>query len=99
MRILVGGSLHDVPRDTELCREFVAALGREIVKQGHVLLNGCRGSVDKEIATAAQQWLCESGEIRISRSLAIAIKAQNLFIDSEESGNHASRIGRWTMPS
>jgi hypothetical protein len=61
MRILVGGSLHNVPRDSELCREFVAALGREIVKQGHVLLNGCRGSVDKEIATAAQEWISGSG--------------------------------------
>ena len=61
MRILVGGSLEDVPRDPELCREFVAALGREIVKRGHVLLNGCRGSVDREIATAAQEWLSKNG--------------------------------------
>jgi len=61
MRILVGGSLEDVPRDPELCREFVAALGSEIVKRGHVLLNGCRGSVDKEIATAALEWLSENG--------------------------------------
>jgi predicted Rossmann-fold nucleotide-binding protein len=61
MRILVGGSLEDVPRDPELCREFVAALGREIVKRGHVLLNGCRGSVDKEVATAAQEWLGKNG--------------------------------------
>ena len=61
MRILVGGSLDDVPRDPELCREFVAALGIEIVKRGHVLLNGCRGSVDKEIATAALGWLSKNG--------------------------------------
>jgi hypothetical protein len=61
MRILVGGSLQDVSRDPELCREFVAALGQEIVKRGHVLLNGCRGSVDKEIATVAQEWLGKNG--------------------------------------
>lgn len=57
MRIYVGGSLRDVPRDQELCDEFVSALGREIVKQGHVLLGGCRNSVDQEIARAAQEWL------------------------------------------
>ena len=61
MRIYVGGSLKEVPRDPEVCREFVAALGSEIVKRRHVLLNGCRGSLDKEIATAAQQWLEANG--------------------------------------
>ena len=57
MRMFVGGSLRDVSRDADLCREFVAALGAEIVKQGHVLLNGCRSSLDQEIATAAHDWL------------------------------------------
>jgi hypothetical protein len=57
MRIFVGGSLRDVPRDPGLCREFVRALGVEIVKHGHVLLNGCRSSLDQEIATAAHEWL------------------------------------------
>ena len=57
MRMFVGGSLRDVPREAELCRAFVAALGAEIVKQGHVLLNGCRSSLDQEIATAAHDWL------------------------------------------
>ena len=57
MRIFVGGSLRDVPRDPDLCRQFVAALGTEIVRQGHVLLNGCRSSLDQAIATAANEWL------------------------------------------
>jgi len=61
MRILVGGSLREVPREPELCREFVAALGREIVQQHHVLLNGCQGSVDKEVAVAAKAWLDTNG--------------------------------------
>ena len=61
MRILVGGSLKEVPRDPDLCREFVAALGREIVKRGHVLLNGCRSCLDNEIAVAAQEWLKRNG--------------------------------------
>jgi hypothetical protein len=57
MRIYVGGSLRDVPTDKELCHEFVSALGREIVKQGHVLIGGCRSSLDKEIARAAHEWI------------------------------------------
>ena len=59
MRIFVGGSLRDVP-DIDACREFVAALGRAVVERGHVLLNGCRNPVDKDIADAATQWLVEN---------------------------------------
>jgi len=57
MKIYVGGSLRDVPRDPDLCREFVAALGTAIARRGHVLLTGCRSSVDQAIASAAQEWL------------------------------------------
>jgi hypothetical protein len=53
--------LREVPREPELCREFVAALGREIVQQHHILLNGCQGSVDKEVAIAAKAWLDSNG--------------------------------------
>jgi len=61
MRIFTGGSLKDVPRDPVGCHEFVTALGREIVKQGHVLLNGCRSALDTEIARAAHEWLVQNG--------------------------------------
>jgi hypothetical protein len=57
MNIFVGGSLREVSREPDVCREFVAALGTAIMKEGHVLLNGCRSSLDKEIATAAHEWL------------------------------------------
>ena len=59
MRIFVGGSLRGVP-DIDSCRNFVAALGRAIVERGHVLLNGCRNPVDKDIAEGATQWLIEN---------------------------------------
>jgi hypothetical protein len=59
MRIYVGGSLRDVV-DTDGCRKFVAALGRAVVEREHVLLNGCRNPIDKEIADAAQQWLVDN---------------------------------------
>jgi hypothetical protein len=57
VRIYVGGSLQDVPRYPSLCRDFVAALGTAIASRGHVLLTGCRSSVDQEIASAAERWL------------------------------------------
>lgn len=54
VKILVGGSLKNVPNQPELCARFVARLGEMIVERGHVLLNGCRGSLDKMIAEAAE---------------------------------------------
>ena len=63
MRIFVGGSLLNIRRDEALCKEFVSALGIEIVKRGHVLLNGCRSSLDLEIAKAAQEWLISNARI------------------------------------
>ncbi|HKE41758.1 MAG TPA: hypothetical protein VKG21_18145 [Casimicrobiaceae bacterium] len=59
MRVFVAGSLRDVA-DADSCRQFVAALGRAVVQEGHILLNGCRNVVDKEIAEAAHQWLVEN---------------------------------------
>jgi hypothetical protein len=38
MRTFVGGSLREVPQEEALCKEFVSALGSEIMKGGHVLL-------------------------------------------------------------
>ena len=60
MRVFVSGSFRSATREPEQCRKFVQALGREIVKQGHVLLNGCRSELDASIAGAANQWLKEN---------------------------------------
>ena len=61
MRVFVSGSFRSATREPELCPRFVEALGREIVKQGHVLLNGCRSELDATIARAANKWLTENG--------------------------------------
>jgi hypothetical protein len=53
MNIFVGGSLKDVPQYSEICPDFVRALGEEIVRRGHTLLTGCRGSLDHAVAEAA----------------------------------------------
>jgi hypothetical protein len=74
MRILVGGSLRQVPRDPGLCRDFVAALGTEIVKLGHVLVNGCRSSLDREIACAAGAWLVRDGRNPSDRIVSYCLR-------------------------
>lgn len=61
MRILVAGSLKDIPRDPDLCSQFTVALGAQIVKRGHIVLNGCRGSLDEKVAGAAHAWAVENG--------------------------------------
>jgi hypothetical protein len=74
MRIFVGGSLREIPRDSGLCSEFVGALGIEIVRRGHVLLNGCRSSLDKEIASAAQEWLTRNARNPEGQIIAYCLK-------------------------
>ena len=57
-RILVAGGLYEEEADESLRearKRFAAALGREIVARGHVLLGGCRTSLDAEVASAAAQ--------------------------------------------
>lgn len=53
MKLFVGGSLRDVPVYSDLCVKFVERLGERIVEEGHILLTGCRGSLDKAISRAA----------------------------------------------
>ncbi len=57
MKIFVGGSLRNIAKNENLCRSFVRQLGERIVEREHILLTGCRGSLDKVIAEAAGQWL------------------------------------------
>src|SRR4026209_582088 len=61
MKIFVGGSLREVQEDGGLCRSFIQRLGEKIVEREHILLTGCRGSLDKTIAEAAGKWLEKNG--------------------------------------
>ena len=61
MKIFVGGSLRNITGKKALCRLFVQRLGERIVEREHILLTGCRGSLDKTIAEAAGQWLEKNG--------------------------------------
>ena len=62
MKIYVGGSLKDGPVDAELCKQFIERLGAKIAEHGHILLTGCRGSLDKAIAESANSWLEQNGQ-------------------------------------
>ena len=56
-RILVAGGLweEDYNQQVSKAREaFAAAIGREVIAQGHVLLGGCRTSLDAQVATSAK---------------------------------------------
>jgi hypothetical protein len=61
MKIFVGGSLSKIEKNEELCHQFVTRLGEMIMERGHILLNGCRGSLDKMIAEAANNWMVKNG--------------------------------------
>ena len=75
MKIFVGGSLQNVSTDKELCHKFVQRLGELIVEREHILLTGCRGSLDKTIAEAAGQWLEKNG--RDTREQIISYRLKN----------------------
>jgi hypothetical protein len=61
LRIVVIGSLRDVPIAPKRCAKFVDRLGEIIVGRNHTLMTGCRGSLDRAIAKAAVAWLESSG--------------------------------------
>ena len=84
MKIFVGGSLRDIPAHEYLGRQFIQRLGELIVEREHILLTGCRGSLDKTIAEAAGQWLERNG--RDARKQIISYRLKN--------DEPAHRIGR-----
>jgi hypothetical protein len=84
MKIFVGGSLRDIPTHEDLGRQFVQRMGELIVEREHILLTGCRGSLDKTIAEAAGQWLEKNG--RDVRKQVISYRLKN--------DEPAHRVGR-----
>lgn len=95
MRVFVGGSLKEIPREEGLCREFAAALGTEIVRQGHVLLNGCRSSLDEIVAGAAHDCLVANG--KDPNSLIVAYCAKD-WVPAHGYGRiRQSALSDWQM--
>ena len=54
-RILIAGDHEDQPNHPlgEARSRFAAALGREAIERGHILLGGCRSRLDAEVSNAA----------------------------------------------
>ncbi len=84
MKIFVGGSLRDIPTHQDMASQFIQRLGELIVEREHILLTGCRGSLDKTIAEAAGQWL-----LRNERDVRKQIISYRLKNDEP-----AHRVGR-----
>ena len=84
MKIFVGGSLRDIPTHQDMASQFIQRLGEMIVEREHILLTGCRGSLDKTIAEAAGQWL-----LRNERDVRKQIISYRLKNDEP-----AHRVGR-----
>src|SRR5262245_60680168 len=84
MKIFVGGSLQNVQAHEELCRMYVQRLGQLIVEREHILLTGCRGSLDKTIAETVGQWL--KGKGWDTRKFIISYRLKN--------DKPAHRVGR-----
>src|SRR5579862_5988686 len=54
-KILVAGGVHAESENGDIRSRFAAALGRQIIQGGHILLGGCRTSLDSEVAKAAAE--------------------------------------------
>ena len=96
MRIFVGGSLRNVPdSDIDTSRKFVRALGGAIVERGHVLLNGCRNPLDKDIAEGAMRWLDENK--RDPKRYVISYWQRDVQPAHEYGTVRASALPDWNM--
>jgi predicted Rossmann-fold nucleotide-binding protein len=79
MKILVAGGLDE--RNEELLKnqkEFAKLLGREIISQGHVLLNACLTSFDAAIAESAYHTASKEGKDPNERIVCYVLPDQKL---------------------
>jgi hypothetical protein len=95
VNIFVGGSLRDVPVSGELCQRFVEQLGIKIIEHHHTLLTGCRGSLDKAIAEAANRALAANG--LEPRKYLISYRLKNDERVHELGRIQISRLSDWEL--
>lgn len=60
-RILVVGGYTSEEHDADDVADFGRCIGREVIRQGHVLINSCRTEFDKDTAEGAAEELDECG--------------------------------------
>jgi hypothetical protein len=98
LRILVAGGFNE--ENEELLKEqqeFAVALGREIIDQGHVLLNACLTSFDLVIAESANNRVKELGDDPIKRIISYVLPGQQF---AHQFGNVLqSQLQNWELGS
>lgn len=67
-KILVAGGGPEGRLDDSL-REFAHALGREVIAEGHVLLNGCFNELDTLVAEGAKEQIDEKQDRKVSEAI------------------------------
>jgi hypothetical protein len=63
-KILVAGGLNEDGQSNQLngaLNQFVCSLGKEIISHGHILLGGCRTTLDAKVATSAHEEAIKRG--------------------------------------
>jgi hypothetical protein len=95
MKIVVVGSLRDVPYHTDICSTFVSKLGELIVEHNHTLLTGCSGPLDKAIAEAAYNRLKVLH--KNERAQIISYRLKNAEPDFRHGSIHISSLPDWEL--
>lgn len=95
MKIVVVGSLRDVPFHGDICENFVRRLGEIIVERNHTLLTGCRGTLDKTIAESAHHHL----EVlqRDVRAQLVSYRQRNADPVHDRGAIYISRLKDWEL--
>lgn len=76
-RILIVGGFNENDEATYAkLREFAQELGREVIDQGHLLLNACRTSFDKVVAESANMELIAQGQNPRERIISYVLTGQ-----------------------
>jgi hypothetical protein len=77
MKILVAGGFDEQNKELlEPQKEFAKLLGREIISQGHVLLNACLTTFDAAIAESANQTAEEEGKDPNERIVCYVLRGE-----------------------
>ena len=98
LKILVAGGLNEEQPDfLEEQQEFAKILGREIISQGHMLLNACLTSFDQVIAQSAYDAIKERKEDPAKFLVSYVLPGQKLIHDL---GNiRQSQLQNWELGS
>jgi hypothetical protein len=99
MKILVAGGFDEQNKELlEPQKEFAKLLGREIISQGHVLLNACLTTFDAAIAESAYQTAKEEEKDPDKRIFSYVLQGQEGQELAHEFGNiRQSQLRDWDL--